>query len=174
MNDQEVIKINNMELFFRRITIEDKDKVMNLFRECKDFFVLTEGVIPYDSDSFFYDLPPGKNLEEKYLYGVFDKNSLVAVIDMVSNYPEKGEWIIGLFLIHTKIRGIGLGREIHNLIKNFIISKGAEKLRIGVLEQNTNALKFWNKIGYKQTKITEPRKFGTKESKAVIMNYYLL
>lgn len=173
MNKQEVIIINNKKLVYRKITIEDKDKVMDLFRECKDFFVLTEGTKPDDCDGFFYDLPPEKTNEEKYLYGVFDNNSLIAATDIVSNYPEKGEWIIGLLLIHPNTRGVGLGKEIHNLIKELAINEGAEKLRIGIMEQNTNALIFWNKIGYKQTKITEPRKFGIKESKMVVMNYYL-
>ncbi len=170
---QEVIIINNKELLFRKITIEDKDKVMDLFRECEDYFVLTEGTKPDECDSFFNDLPPKKTIEEKYLYGVFDNNSLIAAIDIVLNYPEKGEWIIGLLLIHPKTRGIGLGKELHNLIEKLAINEGAEKLTIGVMEQNTNALIFWNKIGYKQTKITEPRKFGIKESKVVVMNYYL-
>jgi ribosomal protein S18 acetylase RimI-like enzyme len=173
VNRQEVIIINNIRLVFRKITIEDKDEVMHLFRECKDFFVLTEGTKPDECDGFFYDLPPEKTIKEKYLYGVFDNNSLIAAIDIVSNYPEEGEWIIGLLLIHPNTRGMGLGKELHNLIKRITINEGAEKLRIGVMEQNTDALTFWNKIGYKQTIVTEPRKFGIKDSKMVVMNYYL-
>lgn len=173
MNKEEVIIINNKEILFKKITIEDKSKVMDLFRECTDFFELTEGIKPDDCDDFFYDLPPNKTIEDKYLYGVFDKDLLIGVIDIVSDFPEKGEWIIGLLLLHPNTRGIGLGKGIHNLIKELVKNEGAQKLRIGVMEQNTDALIFWNKIGYKQIKITEPRKFGIKESKVVVMNYYL-
>ena len=90
----------------------------------------------------------------------------------VADFPEKGEWIIGLLLIHPNARGMGLGRAMHNEIKKFVKNQGGKKLRIGVMEQNVDALVFWSKIGYKQTKITETRKFGIKESKVVVMNYY--
>ncbi len=171
--NEEMIRMNNRELSFRKIRVEDKNKVLNLFRECKDYFELTQGTIPDDCDSFFYDLPPNKTIEDKYLYGVFDKNLLVGAIDIISNYPKQGEWIIGLLLLHPNTRGIGLGKEIHNLIIKLVKKEGAEALRVGVVEQNKDALYFWHKIGYKQTKITEARKFGIKESKVVLMNYYL-
>ncbi len=171
--DHEVITINNMELEFTKITIEDKEKVFDLFKECEDFFLLTTGTKPDDCEDYFYNLPPEKTFEDKYLYGVFHNSSLVAAVDIITDYPEKGEWIIGLLLIHPKARGIGLGKKIHNLLKKLAINEGADKLRIGVLEQNTDALVFWNKLGYKEYKITEPRRFGVKESKVVVMKYYL-
>ena len=159
-------------MIFRRITINDKYQVMYFFRECPDYFELTEGVQPDNCDEFFYDLPPNKTKNEKYLFGAFKEDTLIGVVDLVADFPEKGEWIIGLLLIHPNARGMGLGRAMHNEIKKFVKNQGGKKLRIGVMEQNVDALVFWSKIGYKQTKITEPRKFGIKESKVVVMNYY--
>lgn len=148
--------------------------VMNLFINCKEYFILTEGKEVEDCSDFFTDLPPNKKIEDKYLYGVYDDELLVGAIDLVSNFPEDGEWMIGLVLLHPKVRHIGLGKTIHNVIKDIARKGKAQKLRIGVIEQNTNGYKFWNKIGYKQIKkITDPIKFGAKESKVIVMNYYL-
>jgi GNAT superfamily N-acetyltransferase len=137
------------------------------------FFPFNRSVVPINCDSFFYDLPPEKTLKDKYSYGVFENSSLIAAIDVVSDYPEKGEWIIGLLLIHPKARNIGLGKRIHDIVKKVAKNKGAEKLRIGVVKQNINALTYWNKIGYKQIEIIPPKKIGIIESKVVVMNYKL-
>ncbi len=173
MDKQTVIALNNKELLFRKITIEDKDAVMDLFSNCEEFFILTEGAMPVDSDGLFYDLPPGKLAKEKYLYGIFEHSSLIAAADIVTNYPEEKEWMIGLLLIHPKSRGVGLGKIVHDIIKELAVNEGAEKLRVAVVEQNTKALIFWGKIGYKQIKVTEPIKFGIKESRVIVMNYFL-
>lgn len=173
MNKQEVITLNGKELLFREISTKDKDKVMDLYKNCNDFFELTEGIKPDNCEELFNDVPPNKTIEDKFLYGIFDKDILVGVIDIVADFPEKGEWIIGLLLLSPSVRGIGLGNKIHDLIKEMVENEGGEKLRVGVIEENTKALIFWGKIGYKQIKITEPRKFGMKKSRVIVMNYYL-
>lgn len=173
MNKQEVITLNGKELLFREMYIKDKDKVMELYKNCNDFFELTEGIKPDNCEELFNDIPPNKTIEDKFLYGIFDKDMLIGVIDIVSDFPEKGEWIIGLLLLSPSVRGIGLGNKIHDLIKEMVENEGGEKLRVGVIEENTKAVMFWEKIGYKEIKITEPRKFGMKKSRVIVMNYYL-
>jgi GNAT superfamily N-acetyltransferase len=173
MTNQKII-LEDKILIFREISINDEAELLSLFNKCKDFFLLTEGVTPISCDSFFYDLPPKKNLKDKYLYGVFENSSLIAAIDVVSDYPKKGEWIIGLLLIHPKERKIGLGKRIHNIIEEIAKNKGAEKLRIGIVEQNAKVLGYWSKMGYKQIEITQPKKNGILESKVIIMNYKLI
>jgi len=170
MQEQKLIILNQEQFLFRKITLEEKEDIMRLFNACEDFFILSEGKIPENGEAFFHELPSGKRIQDKYVYGVFDKHMLIGAIDIVADYPEKGEWIIGLLLLHPNKRGIGLGKKIHDVIKDLVRQAGGVKLRIAVVEQNINGQYFWKKMGYTQKKITKPRKFGIKESCVMVMN----
>ncbi len=172
MTNQRII-LKDKILIFKEISIKDKTELFSLFNKCKDFFLLTEGRIPKTCDSFFYDLPPEKDMKDKYSYGVFENSSLIAAIDIVSDYPNNGEWIIGLLLIDPEARKIGLGKRIHNIIEEIAKNKGAEKLRIGVVKQNSRVLGYWSKMGYKEIGISQSIKIGILENEVIIMNYAL-
>ena len=76
-------------------------------------------------------------------------------------------------IIDINYRKSGFGEKAHELIKYLAKEKDAYKLRIGVAEQNILAKKFWEKLGYKIIKITEPMKIGSKESRIIVMNYII-
>ncbi len=40
MDKQTVIVLNNKKLLFRKITLEDKDAVMDLFSNCEEYFTI--------------------------------------------------------------------------------------------------------------------------------------
>ncbi|MDA3847374.1 MAG: GNAT family N-acetyltransferase [Vallitaleaceae bacterium] len=173
MEKPKLILLDNQVYLLRAISVGDQAKVLSLFHTCEEFFILTEGIIPINSDELYYDLPPGNVMEDKLLYGVLQDELLVGVVDIVKNYPEKGEWIIGLLLLHPKVRGMGLGKSVHNILIRIARDGGAKKLRVGVVEQNTSGYQFWAKLGYKKMKLTEPIRYSIKESKVIVMNYFL-
>ena len=76
-------------------------------------------------------------------------------------------------LLHPNERRKGLGKAIHNIIIDIAKEQKAKKLRIGVVEQNEKAIKYWTNIGYKEIKRTQPIKYGSKESTVIVMNYFL-
>jgi len=118
-------------------------------------------------------LPPGKKLSDKFVFGGFNiSNILVAVIDLVRDYKVAEEWILGLLLIDPNERGNGLGRHIHEYIKDFIRKHNGNRLRIGVAEENTLAMKFWTKAGYAVTD-TVKATYGIKEHNVIVMNLSL-
>ena len=164
---------DNDKIKYRKILPQDQERVMNLFRACPDYFEMIEGIQPDNCDEFFGDVPPGKKMDDKHLFGAFKKDRLIGVADVVADFPEKDEWIIGLLLLDPDVRSMGIGQSMHEFIKEYVRSHGGKKLRIGVMEQNRGALTFWNKIGYQKIMMTEPRKFGIKESRVVVMNYHL-
>lgn len=175
MKKYKIIQLRNKTYHFRELSIDDQTQVSNLFNECEDYFNLVEGKVAEEKDTkeFFEDLPPGKEIEDKNLYGVFDEVELIGVVDMVEDFPQKGEWIIGLMLLHPNTRGKGLGKAIHNIIVDIARENKVKKLRVGVVQQNENALKYWKRIGYKEVERTSPRMFGQKESIIIVLNYFL-
>lgn len=169
------IEIDHRDYVITTITKNHKTAVKDLFHRCDDYFYLVEGRKANEASAkeFFEDLPPNKTLKDKHTLGIFQDTNLVGVIDLVEDYPNKYEWIIGLLLIDPVMRGKGLGQKIHKILMDIAKEGKAEKLRICVVEQNKHALEFWKKIGYQEIKRTEPRKYGEKECIVIVMNYLI-
>ena len=175
MFNDKSIKINGEKYIIRNLDIEDKDIIQNLCEECIDYYNIVSGEAPKKDTwkEVLEDLPPGKTYEEKYALGAFKDGHLVAVIDLIRDYPEKGEWIIGLLLIHPSERNKGLGERINNLIAEVVKDKGGIKLRIGVVEDNSKALSFWKGIGYEEIKRANLT-IGHKNNIVIVMNHSII
>lgn len=77
-------------------------------------------------------------------------------------------WTIGLVLIEPDERNNGLGKAVHKALSEWAAGFGAEFLQIGVLQDNTKAIKFWLGLGYR--KIDEKEmSFGSKTHLVDIM-----
>lgn len=175
MFKQNSIEINNKKYIIRNLHLEDKDIIQNLCEECLDYYNIVSGEAPKEDSwkEILEDLPPGKTYEEKYALGVFRDECLIAVVDLVKDYPEKGEWIIGLLLIHPNERRKGLGEKINNLISEIVKDNGGVKLRIGVVEDNCKALNFWRSIGYQEIKRSNLT-IGNKNNILIVMSYFII
>lgn len=167
--------IGHYKYNIRLLSGDDELDVQALCERCSDFSELIEGRPPEKDagHSILFDLPPNKELKDKYVYGVYSENGdLVAVIDMVKDYKVTGEWIIGLMMIDPNERGNGLGRRLHELLKAWVLSEQGSKLRIGVVEENRRAYKFWREMGYVEVDRVK-RTYGNKEHTVISMNLFL-
>lgn len=146
----QLIKLSN-NYTIRSISLIDLDNVEKLCNKCLDYFLLASGMPPTkeEVESIFTDLPPGKSNEDKFVLGIYGfENELTGIIDIVKNYPVDGEWILGLLLIEPSRRGCGLGRTVHEALVGWAKDLGAKFLRIGYVENNNMAAKFWASLGY--------------------------
>ena len=162
-----------MSIFLKEIDNSFDKDLLKLFENCKDYFELVEGEVPKNTDDFFLSLPPNKNMIDKINLVIFKDEDLIGAIDIIKNYPEEKEWIIGLMIIDINYRKSGFEEKAHKLIEHLAKKQGAYNLRTGVAEQNISAKNFWEKLGYKAIKITEPIKIGNKESRVIVMNYII-
>lgn len=156
----------------RGLSIDDEQKIQNLCERCLDYFELVEGTHPEESEgrNILYDLPPNKSLEDKFVFGVFDKTyRLVAVVDIIKDYKAISEWIIGLMLIDPMERGLGIGRKVYDIIQEWISRCGGKSIRIGVVEDNINGHNFWFSLGFREIQRVK-MKFKLKEHIVIIMN----
>lgn len=163
--------IGHSEYNIRLLSGEDEIAVQGLCERCSDFFELIEGKTP-EKDAghgILFDLPPGKELKDKYVFGVYKEDILIAVIDIIKDYKATGEWIIGLLMIDPSDRRNGLGRKLHDLIKTWVSEELGKTLIIGVVEENQRGYKFWRKMGYFEVNRVK-RTYGNKEHTVIVMN----
>ena len=172
--EYKIIKGND-EYTIKLLSCDDVISLQALCERCSDFSMLIEGRLP-EKDAgheILFDLPPDKDLKDKLVLGVYkENNSLVAVLDLIKDYKVIGEWTLGLMMIDPNERGNGLGRKLHEFLRKFVLESKGNVLRIGVVEENYGALKFWTEMGYSEVNRVMAR-YGNKEHVVIVMYLYL-
>lgn len=95
------MEINNLSDTWnvRKLDREDIELIYDLMKDNTIFyqyhppFVTRESILE-DMEA----LPPGKEYDDKYYIGFFQDNSLVAIMDLILDYPTENIAFIGLFI----------------------------------------------------------------------------
>ncbi|HEL9629212.1 TPA: GNAT family N-acetyltransferase [Streptococcus suis] len=135
----------------RKLTEADLEQVLALYQTNPLYF---EHFPPLPSlESLANDLvncPPGKSLSDKYFLGFWDKNNLVAILDLIDGYPTEDTAYIGLFMVDANRSGQGLGSRIMaELLPQ--LATWFKKVRLGYVESNPQSSYFWSKVGFYPT-----------------------
>lgn len=166
--------IQDNSYLIKPITSSNREEIKHLYDLCSDYHIMCSGknAIYEDIDSIF-EYSDKKTSEDSLTLGVYNKcDLLIGMVDIFKNYPDNGTWMIGLLLLSPNERNKRLGKIVHGEISKYALTQGANKLRIGVVEQNTKGLKFWKSLGYHQVKSTTIN-IGDKESNLIILNLSL-
>jgi len=152
---------------------EDICHIKSLCERSKDYFFMDQGVEPNELTAIeiLESLPPKIQKEDKHVIGYFDKEKgLVALVDLIKNYPTLKEWTLGLLLLDPSFRKKGIGAQIHKKIVSWISAQNGTSIRIGVLENN-KAVNFWEKIGYHSISNSVLKRENKEERMILIMEY---
>ncbi len=95
-------------------------------------------------------LPPGKEFRDKYYVGFFSGSQLLAVMDLVLDYPKQGIGFIGLFMLEESCQGRGLGSRLLEECLSCLRELGYQTVRLGADKENPQSNRFWQKNGFCQ------------------------
>ncbi|MYN70603.1 GNAT family N-acetyltransferase [Streptococcus suis] len=132
----------------RKLADADLEQVLALYQTNPLYF---EHFQPLPSlESLANDLvecPPGKELSDKYFLGFWDKERLVAILDLIDGYPTAEIAYIGLFMVDSRLAGQGLSS---NIIVELLsqLATHFKKVRLGYVESNPQSSHFWSKVGF--------------------------
>ena len=93
------------------------------------------------------ECPPGKELSDKYFLGFWDKERLVAILDLIYGYSTAEIAYIGLFMVYSRLAGQGLGSKIIAELLSQLATY-FKKVRLGYVESNSQSSHFWSKVGF--------------------------
>jgi ribosomal protein S18 acetylase RimI-like enzyme len=150
----------------------DLPALQDLLESCEDYFELVNGMpaSPSEAAHLLSDRPPGKDLEAKLGLGVsLPARKMIAVLDIVKDYPGDGDWWLGLLLIDPGYRGCGLGKSLYTTYQNWACANGARNMLLGVLEANRRAYHFWRSLGFEALEKRPPAQFGAREQIVIVM-----
>lgn len=93
-------------------------------------------------------LPPGKAQGDKYFLGYYEGEVLVAIMDLIRQYPDDKTLYIGLFMTNVQLQGNGVGTEIIRELSDFAKMNDYERLELAWVKGNPQAEHFWKKNGF--------------------------
>ena len=132
------------------------------YDECRAYFELATGEPPGPNEAaeLLRALPRGKTYADKFVIGFYDApGHMVGVLDVIRNYPGDGDWYIGLLLFGPSSRGRRLGERVVRRLEEWVRAESGKALHLIVQEQNPDALRFWQRMGF------EVRGMGTQRLK---------
>ena len=96
-------------------------------------------------------LPPRTTYDDKYYIGFFGDEKLVAVMDLILNYPNGKTAFVGFFMLDSEEQGKGLGSKIVSECFDGLKRLGYEYVRLGSSKGNPQSEGFWRKNGFLPT-----------------------
>jgi RimJ/RimL family protein N-acetyltransferase len=104
-------------------------------------------------------LPDGWPFTKKWIIGFVDETgSLIGMANVVSDLLARGVWHIGLFMVAIRLHGSGAAQSLYEQLERWALGPGAQWLRLGVVQGNTRAERFWERCAF-----VEVRKRGGVE-----------
>jgi len=176
MKTETAFDIGLQDYSAHRLSLEDIGAVQALCEKCLDFMLLVDGraADPNSIEEDFQYVPAGKSLDDKFVFGIVNQqNELVGMLDTLSGYPDETTWWIGLLLFTPEVRSQGLGKKVTEGFAEHVRANGGQAIMLGVVEENGRAYQFWERMGFKLVRITEPQQFGNKTQRVSIMRWML-
>ncbi|MFA9465002.1 MAG: GNAT family N-acetyltransferase [Velocimicrobium sp.] len=93
-------------------------------------------------------LPPEKSKSDKYYLGYFENDVLIAVLDLITGYPNKSTAYIGLFMVDIKVQGKGIGTKIIEELCDYLKNTGYKRVELAWVKGNPQSEKFWIKNNF--------------------------
>ena len=100
-------------------------------------------------------LPPRTTYEDKFYVGYFLDGNLVAVMDLILNYPNQDTAFIGFFMMCKDFQGNGTGTEIIKECETLLREDGYLHIRLGFAKGNPQSEAFWLKNGFSRTGVED-------------------
>lgn len=114
----------------RRLTEEDGDEIFALQRRHPKYHALflNHKVKKADVLSDLTSIPEGVLPENKFYLGMYDVDNLVAIADVVLNFPTSQTAWLGLIMVDYDVVGQGIGGKIIEMLKQALMREQFEQL----------------------------------------------
>ena len=133
----------------RTLKEADADIIVEICRQNPTFYKYTEA--RPTRENILNDMqvtPPGIERSDKYYFGFFDDQELVAVMDLIDGYPKPEIAYIGFFMMNPRYQGKQVGTSIIRGVAAYLQSIGKTAIRLAIDEGNPQSTHFWKKNGF--------------------------
>jgi ribosomal protein S18 acetylase RimI-like enzyme len=124
-------------------------QIQACFEGAPDYFARTEGRLP-GPDAAIQLLADAEVDAQRRVFVLVPRaaGAAVGVLDLMLDYPEPGVAHVVLLLFREACQGLGYGKETSAALETALRGAGYRAVRLSVVDENTDALAFWEHVGY--------------------------
>jgi RimJ/RimL family protein N-acetyltransferase len=143
---------------FRAMELQEQDipALQEFFDANPEYFLAVTGQPPEREEGheeFHDEVPDGMPYTRKWMIGFVDESDcLIGMASVISDLLAKHVWHIGLFVVATSLHGSGAAGAMHGQLETWMRGHGAQWIRLGVVEGNARAERFWERAGYREVR----------------------
>ena len=134
------------------------------FEANSEYSIAVNGEPPGPNDAreeIHGELPAGCRFTRKWLIGYVDASgAMLAMGNVVSDLLAPTVWHVGLFMVATARPGDARSQRIYRGLEVWAGANGASWLRLGVVQGNVRAERFWERLGYVHVRMRSDVKRG--------------
>lgn len=147
--------------------------LQRFFAANPEFFIAVNGepAGPNEGhEELHYELPVGWPCTKKWLVGYLDaKGEVQAIANLFSDLLAVGVWHISLLIVATARHGNGDAHSLYRSLEAWAAQNGARWMRLGVVQGNARAERFWERIGFVEVRRREGEVMGRLTSTLRVM-----
>ncbi len=138
----------------RKITESDISAVYRLAKSNRRYYRYLGRIPTRESlTEIISEVPEGVSRSCKHFVGFYNEDDvLVAVMDLITGYPESDDAFIGWLMVDGEMQGRGIGSGIFADVRAAMKAAGYDYMALAVVKENEEALKFWKDQGFKVKK----------------------
>jgi GNAT superfamily N-acetyltransferase len=154
-----------LELFqagaFRAVELVAADiaRLQRFFDANPEYFLLITGepATPEEAhEELRGALPDGFSYTKKWILGFVDeRDDIAGMANVISDLIAPHVWHLGLFIVATRLHGSGVAALLYAGLEAWIREAGAQWLRLGVVQGNDRAERFWERCGYVEMRVRQ-------------------
>lgn len=104
------------------------------------------------------EMPEGTSPGNKHFVGFYSEDdALVAVMDVITGYPEADDAFIGWLMVDGNMQNRGVGSGIFADVRAALKAAGYDRIGLAVVKANSEAASFWKAQGFTEQGETEDR-----------------
>ncbi|MFF9021297.1 GNAT family N-acetyltransferase [Streptomyces eurythermus] len=146
----------------RPLAPEDEAGVARLLAACEDYFTAATGsaALPADVQSLYYSLPEGADFDQKHLLVLWHEDTPVGLVDAVRGHPDPATCSVGLFLLHPRARGAGLGTRAARHLLREAEARGTRRVTATCPPDWAPGIAFLRRLGF-EVRLPGPQQSAT-------------
>ncbi|WP_338208054.1 GNAT family N-acetyltransferase [Lactiplantibacillus paraxiangfangensis] len=134
----------------RLLTLENQEELLALERSNPEYHryfspePLTTEEVQHDLTATPHTVAP----EQKQVFGFYLANRLVAVLDVLNQYPQEQFLFIGLLMVNQAYQRKTVGKVIMTGLMQAAMKSGVVCLQLTRVTTDTGVETFWKKLGF--------------------------
>ena len=149
-----ITKISN-KYIVKKLGYENVEDIYNLSITNPQYFYHCPPMVTYETiKDDLYATPNNCSIENKFYLGFYENEKLIAILDLILNYPDKDTSYIGLFMVDSNFQGKNIGT---NIISGMIeyLKLFYDFIKLGYVSTNVQSKNFWEKQGFDEVDVVE-------------------